>query len=418
MRGGTRWGFGYGNGMIYQVAVIGSGAAGMMAALSAAQLGSVVILTDRTLGKSNSAMAQGGLQCPFPSAESEASFVADIQRSARVPLNDGLLRAFAREVRPTVQALESLGLILDKNESGEWSRRTAGGLSEPRVIGTSDRIGPVLIKSLRDAILRAGLQIMERSKVTDLSLHAGVWRLTTATASVVEARAIVVATGGSAYAHAKELGGWTTNPANENESLPAILRRVGLEEVHADYFQYQPFGMLLGAKDGFGKAFPERILGFPIQILDRYGQVILDRGERPDRLELCERMIQREKAGAAIEDGMGNQGFHLILDQVPPSTLEAEFPAALAHIKKHGGLGSPLLIRPYLHYHLGGFKMDVDCQSSLPGLFLAGEVTGGLHGRNRLMGNGLTDSIVHGRRAGRNAALFAKSTGMPHVGAQ
>lgn len=404
--------------MIHQVAVIGSGAAGMMAALSAAQIGSVVILTDRRLGKSNSAMAQGGLQCPFASAESEARFVADIQRSARVNLNEVLLRAFASEVRPTVQFLESLGLALDKSESGEWSRRTAGGLSEPRVIGTSDRIGPLLIKSLRDALLQAGLEVMEQSKVVDLSFHTGTWRLTTAAGGVVEARAVVVATGGSAYSQAKALGDWTTNPANENDSLTAILRRIGLEEVHADFFQHQPFGMLLGARDGFGKAFPERILGFPIRILDRHGHVVLDRGERPDRLDLCERMFEREKAGAAIEDGLGNKGFHLLLDEVSPATLETEFPAALAHIKKHEGLGLPLLIRPFLHYHLGGFKMDVNCQSSLPGLFLAGEITGGLHGRNRLMGNGLTDSVVHGRRAGRNAALFAKTAGMHQVGVQ
>jgi len=127
-------------------------------------------------------------------------------------------------------------------------------------------------------------------------------------------------------------------------------------------------------------------------------------------------MFDAEEAGRLIFDSEGRPGFQLVLDEIPPEQLLAEFPSAMHHLEKHLKPGDPLLIRPFLHYQLGGFRMDCDCQSSLPGLFLAGEVTGGLHGRNRLMGNGLSDSLVHGRRAGANAALFAKSAGVRHGG--
>ena len=400
--------------MKHSVAVIGSGAAGMMAALAAARHGSVILMTDRTLGQSNTAMAQGGLQCPFPTAESEKSLVADMQKSGRVDLDAALLGAFAREVLPMVRELEALGLVLDREPDGEWRRRTAGGLSENRVVGTGDRIGPSLIKVLRESLSRADVEVRERVSVTQLSPHQGGWEMALSNEDAVAATAVVVATGGQAYARARETGEWTTNPANSNAGMYALLQGLGLPEIHASFFQYQPFGMLEGAAEGFGKGFPERVVGCSISILDRLGKPILELGERPDRLELCERMFAAERDGRAIVDEHDRRGFHLILDEVPAEVLATEFPSAVSYLKKRGVWGAPVLIRPFLHYHLGGFRMDLDCQSSWPGLFLAGEISGGVHGRNRLMGNGLTDSLVHGRRAGGNAALFAKSVGLRH----
>jgi aspartate oxidase len=384
----------------------------MMAALAASRLCQTVLITDRALGQSNSAMAQGGLQCPYLTMRSEASFCADMLKSARVELNRDLLTAFVSEVIPTVKELVELGLVLTCEESGEWRRMTAGGLSEDRIVGTADHIGPSLIAVLRAAITKQDMEIQERASVTVLKPVPGGWDIGLSNGGSVRACAVVVATGGQAYARAQQTGEWTTNPPNDNDSMYRLLQELGLPEIHQSFFQYQPFGLLQGARNGFGKAFPERVLALPIRILDRQGKSILAQGEKPDRLELCERMFAAERNGDAITAEEGRRGFHLLLDDVPAEVLEAEFPSTMSYLRKHEALGVPVLIRPFLHYHLGGFKMDACCRSGLPGLFLAGEITGGVHGRNRLMGNGLTDSLVHGRRAGRNAALFAKSVGL------
>src|SRR5512139_3233366 len=144
-----------------------------MAGLAASSSAPCVLLTDGTLGRSNSIMAQGGLQLPLPEAESKRRFFEDIVRSARTDLDRDLVRNFVEHVPETIELLEAWGLELDRDERGELVRRSAGGLSEPRIVSVRDQIGPAIIKLLRARVQAADLEIRAHTQVVGVAAHNG-----------------------------------------------------------------------------------------------------------------------------------------------------------------------------------------------------------------------------------------------------
>ena len=395
----------------YKIVIVGSGAAGLMAAIQASQTEGCALVTDGPLGHSNSVMAQGGLQLPEATPESEERFYEDILRSARGEADPRLVRNFVRQVSPTVAALERWGLTLDRDERGQIIRRLAGGLSEPRIVSVRDQIGPAIMKVLLHKVRSCDLELLEHRRVVRLEqVRGGCFRLRLRTPEdveeEVEAKAVVVCTGGISYREALKRRTHTTNPPNGNHVLFDHLEAMGLPMVHRDYFQYQPFGIVRTAVNGVGKAVPESIVNFPVRLLDRYGREI---GEvRQDRYALTQLMFALAREGRTAEDSEGSRGFWLTLADIDPEDVARTFPKLHQYLVRERLLGQNVLVFPFLHYYLGGFKISPDCASSIPGLFLAGEITGGLHGRNRLMGNGITDSLVHGRIAGESACAYVK----------
>lgn len=390
------------------IVVIGSGAAGLMAAISASQSKECVLITDGPVGRSNSMMAQGGLQLPFPTEESHRKFLEDVLRSARTELDTTLVKNFVAHVSETVECLEDWGLELDRDEHGALVRRSAGGLSEPRIVSVRDQIGPAIIKVLRAQLQRCDVEIMQQTQVMDVrpNHHALILTLRSDAGELIElaARAVVCCTGGITYREAQRRQQRTTNPQNENHVLFDVLCRRGLTPIHADYFQYQPFGIVTLEPVEVGKCVPESIVNFNVRILDRFGKPIGD--VRQDRYALTRLMFDLAEAGKGVRLDDGSVGFWLTLGDVDPAVLTTTFPKVHQYLERRSLLGQNILIYPFLHYYLGGLKMSSRCESEMPGLFLAGEITGGLHGRNRLMGNGITDSLVHGRLAGRSACAY------------
>jgi succinate dehydrogenase / fumarate reductase flavoprotein subunit/L-aspartate oxidase len=222
----------------------------------------------------------------------------------------------------------------------------------------------------------------------------------------LEVDAVVCCTGGITWREAQRRQHPTTNPRNDNHLLFDRLCVRGLRQVHPDFFQYQPFGLVETAKADLGKCVPESIVNFGVRILDRERQPIGD--IRQDRYALTQHMFEVARSGRAVETESG-PGLWLTLSDVPEATLASVFPKVHQFLERRGGVGQDALVFPFLHYYLGGLRMDEHCHSDVPGLFLAGEITGGLHGRNRLMGNGITDSLVHGRLAGLGAAEYVRS---------
>lgn len=386
------------------IAIVGSGVAGLMAALAAEDAPDVVLFTDGPLGRSNSSMAQGGLQVPPPGAEALARFIDDMRRSARVPLDERRLAAFVGHVVETIDCLVDWGLELDREPGGDYARRMAGGLSEPRIVSSRDQIGPAIMKLLL-ARLRAGrVHVADHARVADVRpLERGfavdverdgrreTWR----------ARAVVCCTGGITWREAQRRGLPTTNPANDNHVLFDRLAAGGLRLEHADFYQYQPYGLAESGREPVGRCVPESIVNFRVRLLDRDGGEVGAIGQ--DRYALTQRMFAAAEEGRAVRLAGGAPGLWLTLGDVDPDVLRRHFPKLVQYLERHDSLGKDVLVFPFLHYYLGGFHVGARCQSERPGLFLAGEMVGGLHGRNRLMGNGITDSLVHGRLAGRAA---------------
>jgi succinate dehydrogenase / fumarate reductase flavoprotein subunit/L-aspartate oxidase len=279
------------------------------------------------------------------------------------------------------------------------------------VVSVRDQIGPALIKLLRARVQSCDLEIRQHTQVLAITPRDGgfILRLRRQDGGEEELRTacVVCCTGGVTWREAQRRKHPTTNPVNENHLLFDQLSSLGLRQVHADFFQFQPFGIVDTAGSDLGRCVPESIVNFGVQILDREQRPIGD--IRQDRYALTQCMFEMAKAGRAVDTEHG-PGLWLTLSAVPEPTLASVFPKVHQYLERHGGFGQDLLIYPFLHYHLGGLRIDPHCQSDIPGLFLAGEITGGLHGRNRLMGNGITDSLVHGRLAGLAAAQYVRGT--------
>jgi succinate dehydrogenase/fumarate reductase flavoprotein subunit len=396
---------------VRDIAVIGSGAAGLLAAISASRAKDCVLITDGPVGRSNSMMAQGGLQLPFPTEESQQKFFEDILRSARTELDTTLVRNFVAHVAATVECLEGWGLELDHDERGALVRRMAGGLSEPRIVSVRDQIGPAIIKVLRARLQQCDVEIMPHTRVADLQPKGRLFLLTLQTEdserSELCARAVVCCSGGITYREAQRRHQRTTNPHNDNHLLFDLLCRLGVTQIHSDYFQYQPFGIVTLEPTEVGKCVPESIINFDVRILDRSGKPI---GEiRQDRYTLTRLMFDLAEAGKGVRVEDGSVGFWLTLSDLDPAVLATTFPKVHQYLERRSLIGQDILIFPFLHYYLGGLTITPQCESDIRGLFLAGEITGGLHGRNRLMGNGITDALVHGRLAGQSACAYVAS---------
>jgi succinate dehydrogenase / fumarate reductase flavoprotein subunit/L-aspartate oxidase len=393
------------------VAVVGAGAAGLMAACVAAPNADTLLLTDRALGACNSAMAQGGLQLPYATGASRESFVADIMRSARVPVDEVLVRQFVDTVSGCVEELEGWGLELDRDESGTLVRVRAGGLSEARIVSSGDSIGVALARVLRDRTESLGVAVETHATVERVDPEDGFVKISVrerdGSVRMLRARSVVAATGGVTYRRARDRHEATTNPQNENHVLYDALCDLGLERIHEDFFQYQPFGIVSVGSGAVGRCVPESIVNYRVRLLDRHGETVCDLSR--DRLEVGDAMRDAMARGDAYPAADAGLGLLLTLSDVDPDELRTHFPKLVAHLDRQGLLGSDVLVRPFLHYQLGGFRTGLDGRTNVPGLFLAGEMTGGLHGRNRLMGNGITDSLVRGRMAGAAASAFARS---------
>jgi succinate dehydrogenase/fumarate reductase flavoprotein subunit len=387
------------------IAVVGAGAAGLMAACAAAPYFDTVLLTDRAFGACNSAVAQGGLQVPLPDAESRERFVADIVRSARVPVNMALVRNFVDNVGECVEQLEQWGLVLDRDGDGALIRQRAGGLSDPRIVSAGDSIGTSLMRVLRERAEACGAQVTTHTRVVRIvpgdGYHILELRDRDGAAQVMRAAIVIAATGGLTYRLATQRGEPTTNPRNENHVLYDGLSELGLERVHEEFFQYQPFGIVSFDTGSLGRCVPESIVNYPVRLLDRHGDLVCDLAS--DRLAVTEAMRHSMRGGDAFTAADGRPSVLLTLSDVPDDELRERLPKLASLLERHGALGGDLLVRPFLHYQLGGFRTGLDGRTAVPGLFLAGEMTGGLHGRNRLMGNGITDSLVRGRLSGKAA---------------
>ena len=389
------------------VAIIGSGAAGLQAALAAHRNGAEVVLcSDRGLGQSNSVLAQGGMQ--YPSNEKSEQFLVNDMKAAGGRTTDlARLRLFVSQIRPTVAELMSAGLELDRHDDGSLVRRRAGGMSEDRVVTAGDRIGAPVMRLLLRQVRAADIEVLEHHTVDDISLRKDGLIVASDSGDIV-AKAVVVATGGCAWSWASSHDQPTSNPRNGNGHLiTALSAHSELHMIDHDVFQYQPFGDVRSLDEaGVGKLIPESIASAGVRILDRTGAEVVD--PLAGRRVVAAAMQERIRAGLGIRSDNGSEGLRLTLSDLREGWIKRYYPTLHRRLAAQGVAREDQIVAPFVHYQLGGFAVRSDGATAIPGLYLAGEVTGGLHGHNRLMGNGLTDALVNGRLAGHAAAKFVR----------
>ncbi|CAA9550603.1 MAG: L-aspartate oxidase [uncultured Thermoleophilia bacterium] len=401
--------------MAPDVLVVGSGGAGLSAALAAARAGArVLLVTKLGLASSNTAKAQGGIQAAVGEDDAPELHEADVYSSSHETADRRLSTVLAAEAPDVVRRLEELGVAFTRTAEGGYRLARCGGASRRRLLQVGDRTGHVIAAALRDAVrAHERIETLDHTALVGLDPDGGRIRAEIderGSRRTVEAGAVVLAAGGRCYAEARRRGEASTNGAGATGEVTEIAVGVGCAVRDIDALQWHPNG----------GAWPESMAGYSIPETTRaYGALLLNgRGERfVDELaprDVVAAAIVREVAeGRGVGTPDGRPSVLLDVRPVPAADAEISLPYMLRRYR-HAGidpLREPIHTYPVLHYQNGGLVIDPDGATTVDGVWAAGEITGGVHGRNRMMGNSLLDICVFGRRAGRAAAAAVVRVG-------
>jgi succinate dehydrogenase/fumarate reductase flavoprotein subunit len=403
------------------VLIIGGGGAGCAAAIVAMEYGAKsIISTKLRLGDANSMMSQGGMQAAVTPQDSPTRHYLDVLGGGHFDNVPELARVMTEDGPDVVKWLEDLGVIWDKNEDGSVQVLHGGGTSRKRMLSCRDYTGAIIMRTLMDEVRNhpEKIDIIEFMPTVELILDdkgkcAGgiLYDLETEEYYVVKAKATIIATGGYGRLHIR--GFDTTNHYGATGDGLIIAYRAGAKLMYMDSVQYHPTG----------SAFPEQIAGFLItekirgaggQPLNKHGELFVFPRE-PRDVESAAFIRECVERGNGIETPSGRTGVWLdspLIEMLRgEGYLNKNFPAMHRQFIKYGIdiTVEPMLVYPSLHYQNGGIAINEKCEANIKGLYVAGEATGGVHGRNRLMGNSVLDYNVFGRRAGEYAAEYAKS---------
>jgi aspartate oxidase len=391
----------------FDVLVIGSGASGLAAAVSAERAGArVAVATKGSLQSCNSAKAQGGIQAALGDDDSPEQHAEDVWRSSHETANRELVTVLTSEAPSAIHWLEELGVAFNR-ENGGYRLARCGGATRKRLLQVGDRTGHAITKALRDA-WEAGLgTTFANAPLRELAPAENGWRARVGEQRV-EAATVVLAAGGRCFKEAKERGELSTNHPGATGEVTRLALELGAEARDLDALQYHPNG----------GAWPENMQGYSIPETTRaYGAVLLnaDGEEFVDSLaprDVVSQAIFDEVAeGKGVETPDGRPAVYLDTTRIPEADAQISLPYMLRRYRGAGvdPLAEKIFTYPVLHYQNGGLVIDTGSETTLEGVYACGEIAGGTHGRNRMMGNSLLECVVFGRRAGRNAAEKAKA---------
>jgi aspartate oxidase len=391
----------------FDVLVIGSGASGLAAAVSAERAGArVAVAAKGSLQSCNSAKAQGGIQAAFGEDDSPERHADDVWRSSHETADMSLVETLTSEAPPAIHWLEELGVEFTRDNGGYRLAR-CGGASAKRLLQVGDRTGHAITKALREAWKAGSGTSFEHAPLRELEPLESGWRVTCGE-HAIEAGTVVLSAGGRCYRVAQERGELTTNHPGATGEVTEIAIGLGAEARDLDALQYHPNG----------GAWPANMQGYSIPETTRaYGAVLLnaDGEEFTDSLgprdAVSQAIVDEVAAGRGVETPDGRPAVYLDTTRIPESDADVSLPYMLRRYRAAGidPLAERILTYPVLHYQNGGLVIDTDAETTLEGLYACGEIAGGTHGRNRMMGNSLLECVVFGRRAGRAAAEKARA---------
>jgi L-aspartate oxidase len=383
----------------FDVLVIGSGASGLAAAVAAERAGArVALATKGSIQSCNSAKAQGGIQAALGEDDSPEQHAQDIWKSSHETANMELVEVLTSEAPSAIHWLEELGVQFTR-ENGGYRLARCGGASRRRLLQVGDRTGHAITKALRDAVESSSVTVFANAPLRELD---GSWRAHCGE-HVVEAGTVVLAAGGRCYAEAEERGELSTNHPGATGEVTQIALGLGAEARDLDALQYHPNG----------GAWPETMQGYSIPETTRaYGAVLLnaDEEEFTDSLGprdvVAQAIVDEVAKGKGVETPDGRPAVWLDTTRISAHDAELSLPYMLRRYRAGGidPLAEKIFTYPVLHYQNGGLVIDRDGKTTLDGLYACGEIAGGTHGRNRMMGNSLLECVVFGRRAGAAAA--------------
>jgi succinate dehydrogenase / fumarate reductase, flavoprotein subunit len=408
----------------HDVLIIGAGGAGLRASLEAlAQGASVGVVCKSLLGKAHTVMAEGGIaaaMCNVDTADDWKTHFRDTMRGGKLLNNWRMAQLHAQESPDRVRELEQWGALFDRTEKGDILQRAFGGHTFKRLCHVGDRTGLEMIRTLQDRGVQQGIDVYMECTVTRLLTDSGritgafaYWR-ETGRLIVFKAKSIVIATGGIGKA-------WrvTSNSWEYTGDGMALAYEAGAELMDMEFIQFHPTGMVWppGVQ---GILVTEAVRGEGGVLRNRLGERFMEKYD-PKRMELSTRDVVARSIYTEVKEGRGTEhgGAYLDISQKPAEYVKKKLPSMYHQFKELADVDitkGPMEVGPTCHYVMGGIRVDAEtAESSVPGLFAAGEAAAGLHGANRLGGNSLSDLLVFGRRAGLAAAQHAKRASAPSI---
>ncbi|MBB5913866.1 succinate dehydrogenase / fumarate reductase flavoprotein subunit [Nocardia transvalensis] len=443
----------------YDVVVIGAGGAGLRAVIEAREHGlSVAVVCKSLFGKAHTVMAEGGCAASMGNANEKDSWQThfrDTMRGGKFLNNWRMAELHAQEAPDRVWELETYGALFDRTADGRISQRNFGGHTYPRLAHVGDRTGLEIIRTMQQKIVslqqedfqetgdyEARIKVFAECTITDLikdgdriSGAFGYWR-ESGRFVLFETPAVVLATGGVGKSYKVTSNSWEYTGDGH-----ALAMRAGATLINMEFLQFHPTGMVWPPsvkgilvtegvrgdggvlKNTEGKRFmfdyiPAVFKGQYAETEEEADQWLRDNDSArrtPDLLprdEVARAINEEVKAGRGTPHG----GVYLdIASRLPAAEILRRLPSMHHQFKELADVDitkEPMEVGPTCHYVMGGIEVDPDTgAATVPGLFAAGECSGGMHGSNRLGGNSLSDLLVFGRRAGLGAATYVEGLG-------
>ena len=405
----------------HDILVIGAGGAGLRAAIAATQRGlSVGVVTKSLLGKAHTVMAEGGMAASVGNVDPEDGWQThfmDTMKSGKFLNNWRMAEIFAKEAPDRVYELEQWGALFNRTEEGKISQRSFGGHTYRRLCHVGDRTGLEMIRTLQEKTLATDAKVYMETTCTRLFKNdegrvVGALAYTRESGRFIhfKAKAVVMATGGWGRNYKVTSNSW------EGTGDGAVLAYdAGAELVDMEMVQFHPTGMVWppGVR---GLLVTEGVRGEGGLLRNSEGERYMENYD-PEKMELSTRDVVARANYTEVTEGRGSEhgGVFLDITHLGYNGIMKKLPVMYEQFKNLADIDiskEPMEVFQTIHYVMGGIKVDPEtCETTVPGLFAAGECAGGLHGANRLGGNSLTDLLVFGRRAGEGAAESVKSNG-------
>ena len=400
----------------HDVLIIGAGGAGLRAALGAMAEGAKVgVVCKSLLGKAHTVMAEGGIAAAMANVDTSDDWrthFRDTMRGGKLLNNWRMAQIHAQEAPDRVRELEQWGALFDRTQEGQILQRAFGGHTFRRLCHVGDRTGLEMIRTLQDRGVQLGIDVYMECAITRLLKDGdrvtgafGYWR-EQGRFVVFRAKSIVLATGGIGKA-------WkiTSNSWEYTGDGMALAYDAGAELMDMEFVQFHPTGMVWppGVQ---GILVTEAVRGEGGVLRNKLGQRFMEKYD-PKKMELSTRDVVARAIYTEVREGRGTEhgGAYLDISLKPAEYVKKKLPSMYHQFKELADVDitkGPMEVGPTCHYMMGGIRVDAEAaQSSVAGLFAAGEAAAGLHGANRLGGNSLSDLLVFGRRAGLAAAEHA-----------
>jgi succinate dehydrogenase/fumarate reductase flavoprotein subunit len=405
------------------ILILGAGGAGLMAALHAhtyAPKLDITVVVKGLLGQSGcTRMVQGGYNAVLNSSDSLEKHFADTIRGGAYLNDQDLAWRMVTDAPERIYELENrVGCLFDRNKDGTIHQKPFAGQSFDRTVHRGDLTGIEIMSNLRDYIMESPIHVLQECRGLDLLMSEDVvcgallLQIRTGQFIAVKAKAVLLATGGGARMYR------ISSPSLEKSGDGmAMAWRAGAAFCDTEMLQFHPTGLLVGKSIATGGLLEEGLRGAGARLYNGLGDRYMERYDA--KAERATRDVVSRSSYLEVMAGRGTAhgGVWIDATHLGEEFLQENFPGMVARCRDNGFdlLHERVEVSPSAHYQMGGVYIDTECRTTLEGLYAAGEDASGVHGANRLGGNGVADSIVFGAFAGdvMSQSLPSKERNLP-----